>query len=53
VGRLPESDTLGADSFDFSLGSKAVVPTRFFLTRDSQERITAPSESNTVLEGPR
>jgi hypothetical protein len=53
VGRLPESDTIGADSFDFSLGSKAVVPTRFYLTKDSQERITAPSASNTVLQGPR
>jgi hypothetical protein len=53
VGRLPNSETATADSFDFSLGSKAVIPSGFILTKDPGNSITTPSPSNTVLLGPR
>lgn len=53
VGRLPESNALGAESFDFSLGSTAIVPSGFILTKDSQGTPASPSEENTVLLGPR
>ena len=53
VGRLPEAMARGADSFDFSLGSTAIVPTGFYLTRDPRGKSTAPSGANTVLQGPR
>ena len=53
VGRLPEATVESAGSYDFSLGSKAIVPTGFFLTKDSQGATAAPSKANTVLQGPK
>lgn len=53
VGRLPESNVRGGESFDFSLGSKATVPSSFILTKDRLGAPAAPSRNNTVLVGPR
>lgn len=53
VGRLPDSTNQGTDSFDFSLGSTAVVPTGFLLTKDAATGPVAPTEFNTILLGPR
>ena len=53
VGRLPESNVRGGESFDFRLGSKATVPSGFILTRDRQGTPPLPSASSTVLQGPR
>lgn len=53
VGQLPASDVPGADSFDFSLGKTAVVPTGFILTKGAEGKAEPPSSSNTVLLGPR
>lgn len=53
VGRLPESKFRGGDSFDFSLGSKATVPSGFMLTKDRQGPPPLPSKASTVLQGPR
>ncbi|MES2657691.1 MAG: hypothetical protein V4689_03680 [Verrucomicrobiota bacterium] len=53
VGRLPESNNQGADSFDFNLGSTGIIPSAFILTEGSStgEPIT-PSKDNTILVGP-
>lgn len=53
VGRLPESNIRGGESFDFSLGSKATVPSGFILTKDRQGTPPLPSLGSTVLQGPR
>ncbi len=53
VGRLPESNPRGGKSFDFSLGSKAMVPSGFILTKDRQGTPPLPSKGSTVLQGPR
>jgi hypothetical protein len=53
VGRLPDSNKPGAESFDFNLGSTKVVPTGFMLTRDRQGQPEVPSAMNTILVGPR
>jgi len=53
VGRLPENNKPGAESFDFNLGSTKIVPKGFLLTRDKQGKPQIPSERNTVLVGPR
>jgi hypothetical protein len=53
VGRLPESNVRGGESFDFSLGSKATVPSSFILTKDRLGAPSLPSGNNTVLVGPR
>lgn len=53
VGRLPESNVRGGESFDFSLGSKATVPSSFILTKDRLGEPAPPSGNNTVLVGPR
>lgn len=53
VGRLPESNVRGGESFDFSLGSKATVPSGFILTKDRQGTPPPPSQHSTVLQGPR
>jgi hypothetical protein len=53
VGRLPESNVRGGESFDFSLGSKATVPSGFILTKDRQGTPPLPSGGSTVLQGPR
>ncbi len=53
VGRLPESNARGGKSFDFSLGSKATVPSGFILTKDRQGTPALPSTTSTVLQGPR
>ncbi|MEO5715560.1 MAG: hypothetical protein ABIT37_18930 [Luteolibacter sp.] len=53
VGQLPDSDTPGADSFDFSLGKTAVVPTGFILTKGHGGKPATPTLSNTILQGPR
>jgi len=53
VGRLPESNVRGGESFDFSLGSKATVPSSFILTKDRLGEPVPPSGINTVLVGPR
>ena len=53
VGRLPESNIRGGDSFDFSLGSKATAPSGFILTKDRQGTPPLPSAGSTVLQGPR
>ena len=53
VGQLPKSTANGsAESFDFSLGSTSIVPSGFILTKDLQGMTTAPSKTNTVLQGP-
>lgn len=52
IGSLPESSALGADSFDFSLGSSMVLPAGFLLTLDAQNAPAIPSDDNTVLLGP-
>lgn len=52
LGSLPESSALGADSFDFSLGSSMVLPVGFMLTHDPQNAPASPAEGNTVLQGP-
>lgn len=52
VGTLPESSAIGADSFDFSLGSTMVLPSGFVLTRDPQGAPATPSATNTILQGP-
>ena len=52
LGSLPESSALGADSFDFSLGSSMVLPAGFLLTLDPQSAPASPTEENTVLQGP-
>jgi hypothetical protein len=52
LGSLPESIALGAESFDFSLGSSMVLPVGFLLTLDPQNAPASPSEENTVLQGP-
>jgi len=53
VGQLPDSDTPGADSFDFSLGKTAVVPTGFILTKGESGKQDPPTPTNTILQGPR
>ncbi len=53
VGRLPDSDVQGADSFEFSLGATGTIPTGFILTKDSQSGTTPPSDQNTFLQGPK
>jgi hypothetical protein len=53
VGRLPSTTARGADSFDFNLGSRAIIPSSFYLTKDSKTQARAPTEANTVLQGPR
>lgn len=53
VGRLPESANLGTESFDFSLGSTAIVPSGFLLTKDSAGDPVTPSKTNTILLGPK
>ena len=53
VGRLPESNVRGGESFDFSLGSKATVPSGFILTKDRQGIPPPPSRGSTILQGPR
>ncbi len=53
VGQLPKSSDQSAESFDFSLGSTSIVPSAFILTKDPQGGTTAPSKTNTVLQGPR
>jgi hypothetical protein len=52
LGSLPENSALGADSFDFSLGSSMVLPAGFLLTLDLQGAPAGPTEENTVLQGP-
>lgn len=52
LGSLPESSALGADSFDFSLGSSMVLPAGFLLTLDLQDTPVSPTEENIVLQGP-
>ena len=52
VGSLPEVAALGADSFDFSLGSTMVLPTGFLLTRDTIDSPAQPNDGNTILLGP-
>lgn len=53
VGQLPKStESSGAESFDFSLGSTAIMPSGFILTKDVQGATVAPSKINTVLQGP-
>lgn len=52
LGSLPENSALGADSFDFSLGSSMVLPAGFLLTLDPQGTPAGPTEENTVLQGP-
>ena len=53
VGRLPQSNARGAESFDFSLGSTVTVPSSFVLTKDRLGEPAAPTQRNTVLLGPR
>ena len=53
VGRLPDSTKPETDSFDFSLGSTAVVPAGFLLTKDAAAEPVTPSAFNTILLGPR
>lgn len=53
VGRLPDSGKPGANSMDFSLGATSMVPSGFLLTRDKGENPPPPSESTTILVGPR
>lgn len=52
LGSLPENSALGADSFDFSLGSSMILPAGFLLTLDPHGTPTGPTEENTVLQGP-
>ena len=52
VGRLPDSISEAATSYDFSLGSNGIVPTSFILTQDAQGETAPPSERNTILLGP-
>jgi hypothetical protein len=52
LGNLPENSALGADSFDFSLGSSMVLPVGFMVTLDPQNAPASPTEENTVLQGP-
>lgn len=52
IGSIPESSALGADSFDFSLGSSMVLPAGFLLTLDPHNAPASPTEDNTVLRGP-
>ncbi|MEO5913691.1 MAG: hypothetical protein ABIS50_05630 [Luteolibacter sp.] len=52
VGRLPESSNLQTESFDFSLGSTAIVPSGFVLTKDTGSEPVTPSVDNTILQGP-
>jgi anti-sigma-K factor RskA len=52
LGSLPESSALGADSFDFSLGSSMVLPAGFLLTLDAHDAPASPTEENIVLQGP-
>ena len=52
VGRLPESNNVGTEPFDFSLGSTGIVPSGFVLTRDGQGDPVIPTAANTVLQGP-
>jgi hypothetical protein len=52
LGSLPESSALGADSFDFSLGSSMILPVGFVVTLDPQNAPASPTEENTVLQGP-
>lgn len=52
VGKLPEFSNVGANSFDFSLGARGVIPTAFILTKGNNSNPAVPSDSNTVLRGP-
>jgi anti-sigma factor RsiW len=52
LGSLPESIALGAESFEFSLGSSMVLPVGFLLTLDPQNAPASTTEQNTVLQGP-
>jgi hypothetical protein len=52
VGSLPASNSRGTDSFDFSLGSTAILPSGFLLTKDLKDKPSAPTTANTVLQGP-
>ncbi len=53
VGRLPDSAKPGANSMDFSLGATAIYPSGFLLTRDKEGNPPPPSETTTILVGPR
>ncbi len=53
VGRLPGAAGEGSDSFDFSLGGAAVIPSGFLLTKDAKGKPQPPGEANTVLIGPK
>ncbi|MEY4245100.1 MAG: hypothetical protein RLZZ245_2685 [Verrucomicrobiota bacterium] len=52
VGLLPDTVSVAPESFDFSLGSAAIIPREFFLTKDAVGEPVAPSEGNTILQGP-
>ena len=52
VGRLPESNKVGSEPFDFSLGSTGIVPSGFVLTRDGQGDPVTPTAANIILQGP-
>ena len=52
VGLLPDTAAAATESFDFSLGSVAIVPREFFLTKDAVGEPSAPTDANTVLQGP-
>jgi hypothetical protein len=52
VGLLPDTVSVAPESFDFSLGSAAIIPRGFFLTKDEVGKPVAPSAANTILQGP-
>jgi hypothetical protein len=52
VGSLPETSQTGVNSFDFNLGSTSILPSGFILTKDPLNEPSAPSQMNTVLQGP-
>ncbi|MEO8616162.1 MAG: hypothetical protein ABI600_13540 [Luteolibacter sp.] len=52
VGQLPASSATATEPYDFSLGTTAIIPTGFILTKDTVDKPSAPSEANTILMGP-
>ncbi len=52
VGQLPTSNTVGSEPYDFSLGTSAIIPTGFILTKDPIDKPINPTSANTILSGP-
>ena len=53
VGQLPPGDSQQPVSIDFTLGTKGILPISFVLTNGVLGNPASPSQTNTILLGPR